>query len=105
MTEERDISEEFNESFKRHQLIDKQTDKALEIVLKTNPIDVVLKNIDEDVDVPDNFRDSAERAEGMMQNWLEMYEGTLEESKDVPVDLMRRSAELANEPLEEDYEE
>jgi uncharacterized protein (UPF0147 family) len=105
MTDENEIGEEFNESFKRHQLIDKQTDKALDIVLRTNPIDVVLKNIDEDVDVPDEHRDSAERAQGMMQEWLEMYEGVLEESKDVPRDLIRRSAELAEEPLEQEYDD
>jgi len=102
---EKDISEEFNESFKRHQLIDKQTDKALEIVLKTNPIDAVLKNMDEEVDVPEDFRESAERAQGMMQNWLGMYEDVLEESQDLPKDLIRRSAELAKEPLEEEYED
>lgn len=99
-----DIDEEFREEFKRQQLIDKKTDKALDLTLRMNPIDVILKNIDEEVDIPEDHRDTAERAQGQMQEWLEMYEGMLRESKGVPRDLIRRSAELANDPLQEEYE-
>lgn len=85
--------EELKESFDRNQLIRRNVDMALDVVLRTNPAENILKNIDDD-ELADQSRD---QVQSMMNEWLDMYRDVLEEGRTLPRDLIGRSAELAEE--------
>lgn len=71
-------------------------DMALDVVLRTNPAENILKNID-DEDLQEQSRD---QVQSMMNEWLDMYRDLLEEGRPLPRDLIGRSAELAEEMRE-----
>lgn len=66
---------------------------ALDVVLRTNPAENILKNI-EDEELQEQSRD---QVQSMMNEWLDMYRDLLEEGRPLPRDLIGRSAELAEE--------
>lgn len=88
--------EELKDSFDRNQLIQRNIDMALDVVLRTNPAENILKNID-DEDLQDHSKD---QVQSMMNEWLDMYRDVLEEGRPLPRDLIGRSAELAEEVRE-----
>lgn len=90
--------EELKDSFDRNQLIQRNIDMALDVVLRTNPAENVLKNIDDD-DLQEQSRD---QVQSMMNEWLDMYRDLLEEGRPLPRDLIGRSAELAEEVREDE---
>lgn len=85
--------EELKESFDRNQLMKRNIDMALDVVLRTNPAENILKNID-DEDLQEQSRD---QVQSMMNEWLDMYRDLLEEGRPLPRDLIGRSAELAED--------
>jgi|GEM_PF-4256783 len=85
--------EELKESFDRNQLIQRNIDMALDVVLRTNPAENILKNID-DEELQEHSKD---QVQSMMNEWLDMYRDVLEEGRPLPRDLIGRSAELAEE--------
>lgn len=87
---------ELKESFDRNQLMKRNIDMALDVVLRTNPAENILKNID-DEDLQEQSRD---QVQSMMNEWLDMYRDLLEEGRPLPRDLIGRSAELAEEMRE-----
>lgn len=90
--------EELKDSFDRNQLIQRNIDMALDVVLRTNPAENILKNID-DEELADQSRD---QVQSMMNEWLDMYRDLLEEGRPLPRDLIGRSAELAEEIREKE---
>jgi hypothetical protein len=90
--------EELKDSFDRNQLIQRNIDMALDVVLRTNPAENILKNID-DEELADQSRD---QVQSMMNEWLDMYRDLLEEGRPLPRDLIGRSAELAEETREKE---
>lgn len=90
--------EELKESFDRNQLIQRNIDMALDVVLRTNPAENILKNID-DEELQEQSRD---QVQSMMNEWLDMYRDLLEEGRPLPRDLIGRSAELAEDMREEE---
>jgi len=90
--------EELKDSFDRNQLIQRNIDMALDVVLRTNPAENILKNID-DEELVDQSRD---QVQSMMNEWLDMYRDLLEEGRPLPRDLIGRSAELAEETREKE---
>jgi len=88
--------EELKDSFDRNQLIQRNIDMALDVVLRTNPAENILKNID-DEELQDHSKD---QVQSMMNEWLDMYRDVLEEGRPLPRDLIGRSAELAEEVRE-----
>ncbi len=90
--------EELKDSFDRNQLIQRNIDMALDVVLRTNPAENILKNIDDD-ELQDQSRD---QVQSMMNEWLDMYRDMLEEGRPLPRDLIGRSAELAEERREQE---
>lgn len=60
--------EELKDSFDRNQLIQRNIDMALDVVLRTNPAENILKNID-DEELADQSRD---QVQSMMNEWLDM---------------------------------
>lgn len=95
---DRSPREELKESFDRNQLIQRNIDMALDVVLRTNPAENILKNID-DEELQEQSRD---QVQSMMNEWLDMYRDLLEEGRPLPRDLIGRSAELAEEIREEE---
>jgi hypothetical protein len=83
-------------SFDRNQLIQRNIDMALNVVLRTNPAENILKNID-DEELQEHSKD---QVQSMMNEWLDMYRDVLEEGRPLPRDLIGRSAELAEEVRE-----
>lgn len=92
MTKQRP-SEELKDSFDRNQLIQRNIEMALDVVLRTNPAENILKDIDDD-DLREQSRD---QVQSMMNEWLDMYRDMLEEGRPLGRDLIGRSAELAEE--------
>jgi hypothetical protein len=94
-----DISprEELKQSFDRHQLMRRNIDQSLDTMLRLNPVENILKNIDRESAVYDQAEGQVET---MMNEWLDMYRDTLEEGRTLPADLIGRSAELARESRE-----
>jgi hypothetical protein len=90
--------EELKDSFDRNQLIQRNIDMALDVVLRTNPAENILKNID-DEELAEQSRD---QVQSMMNEWLDMYRDLLEEGRPLPRDLIGRSAELAEETREKE---
>lgn len=90
--------EELKDSFDRNQLIQRNIDMALDVVLRTNPAENILKNIDDD-ELQEQSRD---QVQSMMNEWLDMYRDMLEEGRPLPRDLIGRSAELAEERREQE---
>lgn len=90
--------EELKASFDRNQLIQRNIDMALDVVLRTNPAENILKNID-DEELQEQSRD---QVQSMMNEWLDMYRDLLEEGRPLPRDLIGRSAELAEDMREEE---
>lgn len=90
--------EELKESFDRNQLMKRNIDMALDVVLRTNPAENILKNID-DEELQEQSRD---QVQSMMNEWLDMYRDLLEEGRPLPRDLIGRSAELAEEMRDSD---
>ncbi len=88
--------EELKDSFDRNQLIKRNIDMALDVVLRTNPAENILKNID-DEELQEHSKD---QVQSMMNEWLDMYRDVLEEGRPLPRDLIGRSAELAEEMRE-----
>lgn len=88
--------EELKDSFDRNQLIQRNIDMALDVVLRTNPAENILKNID-DEELQEHSKD---QVQSMMNEWLDMYRDVLEEGRPLPRDLIGRSAELAEEVRE-----
>ncbi len=89
---------ELKDSFDRNQLIQRNIDMALDVVLRTNPAENILKNIDDD-ELQEQSRD---QVQSMMNEWLDMYRDMLEEGRPLPRDLIGRSAELAEERREQE---
>lgn len=89
--------EELKQSFDRDQLIRKNIDRSIDTVLRLNPIENILKNVDRESPVYDQAEG---QVESMMNEWLDMYRDTLEEGRTLPADLIGRSAELARESRE-----
>lgn len=94
--------EELKDSFDRHQLMRRNIDQSLDTMLRLNPVENILKNIDTDSPVYDQAEG---QVESMMNEWLDMYRDTLEEGRTLPADLIGRSAEIARESREEPREE
>lgn len=90
------IKDELDESFTRMQLIRRNTDAAINQILETNPLEIVLKNIEGHEDKIDE-KEIQERLQKEMQTWLRTYEDALAEGQSVPADLMGRAGELAKE--------
>lgn len=90
--------EELKQSFDRDQLIRKNIDRSIDTVLRLNPVENILKNVDQDSPVYDQAEG---QVESMMNEWLDMYRDTLEEGRTLPADLIGRSAELARESRED----
>jgi hypothetical protein len=90
---DRSARAELKDSFDRDQLIQRNIDMALDVVLRTNPAENILKNID-DKELEEQSRD---QVQSMMNEWLDMYRDMLEEGRPLPRDLIGRSAELAEE--------
>lgn len=90
--------EELKDSFDRNQLIQRNIDMALDVVLRTNPAENILKNIDDD-ELEEQSRD---QVQSMMNEWLDMYRDMLEEGRPLPRDLIGRSAELAEQRREQE---
>jgi hypothetical protein len=90
---DRSARAELKDSFDRDQLIQRNIDMALDVVLRTNPAENILKNID-DEELEEQSRD---QVQSMMNEWLDMYRDMLEEGRPLPRDLIGRSAELAEE--------
>lgn len=84
---------ELKQLFDRNQLIRRNIDMSLDVVLRTNPAENILKNIDDD-ELADQSRD---QVQSMMNGWLDMYRDLLEEGRTLLRDLIERSAELAEE--------
>ena len=93
--------EELKDSFDRHQLMRRNIDQSLDTMLRLNPVENILKNIDTDSPVYDQAEG---QVESMMNEWLDMYRDTLEEGRTLPADLIGRSAEIARESREEPRE-
>ena len=89
--------EELKQSFDRGQLIRKNIDRSIDTVLRLNPVENILKNVDRESPVYDQAEG---QVESMMNEWLDMYRDTLEEGRTLPADLIGRSAELARESRE-----
>jgi histone H3/H4 len=89
--------EELKQSFDRHQLMRRHIDQSLDTMLRLNPVENILKNIDQESAVYDQVEGQVET---MMNEWLDMYRDTLEEGRTLPADLIGRSAELARESRE-----
>jgi hypothetical protein len=96
------VREELKDSFDRHQLMRRNIDQSLDTMLRLNPVENILKNIDTDSPVYDQAEG---QVESMMNEWLDMYRDTLEEGRTLPADLIGRSAEIARESREEPREE
>lgn len=94
--------EELKDSFDRHQLMRRNIDQSLDTMLRLNPVENILKNIDTDSPVYDQAEGQVET---MMNEWLDMYRDTLEEGRTLPADLIGRSAEIARESRENPREE
>jgi hypothetical protein len=94
--------DELKDSFDRHQLMRRNIDQSLDTMLRLNPVENILKNIDTDSPVYDQAEG---QVESMMNEWLDMYRDTLEEGRTLPADLIGRSAEIARESREEPREE
>lgn len=90
-----DFTEEYKQSFSHALLTDKYMTMTLDYILNTNPVTVILKNLD---DLDDNQKkDIQDRVQAQMQTWLETFENVLKEGKTLPVDLIGRAADLAKE--------
>jgi len=89
--------EELKQSFDRDQLIRKNIDRSIDTVLRLNPVENILKNVDQESPV---YEQAEGQVESMMNEWLDMYRDTLEEGRTLPADLIGRSAELARESRE-----
>lgn len=90
-----DFTEEYKQSFSHALLTDKYMTMTLDYILNTNPIEVILKNL-EGLDEGQK-KDVQERVKAQMQTWLGTFESVLEEGKTLPVDLIGRASDLARE--------
>jgi len=98
---ETNVEDEYRESFPRHMLMDSLLDKSLDFVVRTNPLDVVVKEVKNAKAELGNEIDLGQevykKVPSMMHKWLDMYDGVLDEGKNLPRDLIGRAAELAKE--------
>lgn len=88
-----DYAEEYKQSFPLALLTEKYMTMALDYILNTNPVTVILKNLDDLDDV--QKKNIQDRVQAQMQTWLETFENVLKEGKTLPQDLIGRAADLA----------
>ncbi len=94
MTEEKTtVREELRTAYDTHLLMEKNIDQALKFLLQLNPIDQVLPKLSEAK--PEWVGDQKSKMQGMVNNWVGMFDDTIEAGKEIPVDLIGRAAELA----------
>jgi len=90
---EKTVDQMINESIVVSQFYDKQIEMTLKYFENTNPVERILKTIDPaDEELRKLTRD---KTTGMMNVWLDSYARSLEQSKDLPIDLLGNAADLA----------
>jgi hypothetical protein len=97
----KDPKEELKDTMDKQLVMAKNLDKALEFHTKMNPIDSVLKPLEE----REEFRDQQSKVESMVNTWIDTFMAMLEEGDELPVDLIGRASEIAKEMREEGSEE
>jgi hypothetical protein len=93
MVEENTVRAEIRTAYDTHLLMEKNIDQALKVLLNLSPLDVVLPKLSEAK--PEWVGDQKSAVQKMVNNWVGMFDDTLDAGKEIPVDLIGRAAELA----------
>lgn len=90
-----DLEGEYKESFQQALLTKKYTETALDYIMNMNPVERVLKDLENTNDAIK--KDATDRVQAQMQEWLGMFEDTLKAGRTLPVDLIGRAADIAKQ--------
>jgi len=93
-----DMREEQRIEMAKQLLMGRNVDKALEFIHGFDPIENIAKPLDE---ADFEIRDVEDQLQQRVQDWLSIWDKTMSESEDLPVDLIGRAVELAKSSREE----